>query len=164
MRGRSMRSGTELAWEVQLTDCSTAGEQGKLVFVVSTKSSLAQFISLFTTGKSRLLIVQITHQFKFFTLRFLSRQNVKTNSFWQTNCFFVTSIQFVACALRENLSNRSSGEQIRRHICIRFGRYLYSTKRSWILKLITREAAGSRILSSLSQQYSLAYIRKPTPF
>ena len=28
-----------------------AGEQGKLVFVVSTEPSLAQFISLFTMGK-----------------------------------------------------------------------------------------------------------------
>ena len=51
MRDRSMRSGTELAREIHLTDWSTAGEQGKLVFVVSTTPSLAQFISLFTTGK-----------------------------------------------------------------------------------------------------------------
>ena len=49
--------------------------------------------------------------------------------------FFFTSIQFVACALRENLSNRSSGVQIPRDICTRFGRYLYSTKCSWILNL-----------------------------
>ena len=40
MRDRSM-----------LTDWSTAGEQGKLVFVVLTTPSLVQFISLFTTGK-----------------------------------------------------------------------------------------------------------------
>ena len=45
MRDRSMRSGTELAREIQLTDWSTAGEEGKLVFVVSTTPSL------FTTGK-----------------------------------------------------------------------------------------------------------------
>ena len=51
MRDRSMRSGTELAREIQLTDWSTAGEQGKLVFVVSTTPSLVQFISLFTMGK-----------------------------------------------------------------------------------------------------------------
>ena len=51
MRDKSMRSGTELAREIQLTDWSTAGEQGKLVFVGSTTPSLAQFISLFTTGK-----------------------------------------------------------------------------------------------------------------
>ena len=51
MRDRSMRSGTELAREIQRTDWSTAREQGKLVFVVSTTLSLAQFISLFTTGK-----------------------------------------------------------------------------------------------------------------
>ena len=55
MRDRSMRSGTELVGEIQLTDWSTAGEQGKLVFVVSTMPwALAQFISLFTTGKNRL--------------------------------------------------------------------------------------------------------------
>ena len=51
MRDRSMRSVTELAREIQLTDWSTAGEEGKLVFVVSTTPSLTQFISLFTTGK-----------------------------------------------------------------------------------------------------------------
>ena len=55
MRDRSMRSGTELAWEIQLTDWSTAG----------------------------------------------------------------------------NLSNWSSGVQIPRDICTRFGRYLYSARCSW---------------------------------
>ena len=39
MRDRRMRSGMELAPEIQLTDWSTAGERGKLVFVVSTKPS-----------------------------------------------------------------------------------------------------------------------------
>ena len=34
-----------------------------------------------------------------------------------------------------NLSNRSSGVQIPRDICTRVGRYLYSTKCSWIIKL-----------------------------
>ena len=57
MRDRSMRSGTELAREIQLTDWSTAGEEGKLVFVVSTTPSLAQFISLFTTGKKNRLSI-----------------------------------------------------------------------------------------------------------
>ena len=57
MRDRSMRSGTELAREIQLTDWSTAG----------------------------------------------------------------------------NLPNRSSGVQIPRDICTHFGRYLYSTKCSWII-------------------------------
>ena len=54
MRDRSMRSGAELAREIQPTDWSTAAEQGKLVLVVSITSSLAQVISLFTTGKNRL--------------------------------------------------------------------------------------------------------------
>jgi len=44
----------ELRREIQLTYWSRAGEQGKLVFVISTKPSLAQVISLFTTGKNRL--------------------------------------------------------------------------------------------------------------
>ena len=34
-----------------------------------------------------------------------------------------------------NLSNRSSGVQIPRDICTRFGRYLYSTRCSWIIKI-----------------------------
>ena len=50
--------------------------------------------------------------------------------------FFVTSIQFIACALWENLSNRSSGVQILRDICIHFGRCLYSMKCSWIIILL----------------------------
>ena len=41
-----------MAWEIQLTDWSTAGEQCKLFLLVSTKPSLVQFISLFTTGKN----------------------------------------------------------------------------------------------------------------
>ena len=76
MRDRSMRSGKELAREIQLTDWSAAGEQDELVFVVSTKPSLAQLISLHIRGKNRLSIVQITYQFKCFTLRFLSRKKV----------------------------------------------------------------------------------------
>ena len=65
----------------------------------------------------------------------MSRKKVKQKFVLTTNFFFfVTSIQFVACALRENLSNRSSGGQIPRDICTRFGRYLYSTKCSWIIK------------------------------
>ena len=54
MHDRTMRGGTELGQEIQLTHWSTAGEQGKLVFMISTKPSLVQFISLFTTGKNRL--------------------------------------------------------------------------------------------------------------
>ena len=42
MRDRGLARGTELAREIQLTDWSTTEEQGKLVFVVSTKPSLAQ--------------------------------------------------------------------------------------------------------------------------
>ena len=81
MRGRSMRSGTKLAREIQLTDWSTAG----------------------------------------------------------------------------NLSNRSSGVQIPRDICTRFGRYLYSTKCSWIIMLISIYTLSDLgVLSNLIGSLSLA--------
>ena len=97
MRDRRMRSGMELAPEIQLTDWSTAGERGKLVFVVSTKPSCTGAIySTFTTRKIRLSIVQITHQFKFFTLRFLSRQNVE-NKFVLTDKIFFRDLEPIRC-------------------------------------------------------------------
>ena len=49
MRDRSMRSGTELAREIQLTDWSTAGEQGKLVLVVHASTGAIYFT--FHNGK-----------------------------------------------------------------------------------------------------------------
>ena len=92
-------------------------------------------ILIFMMGKNRLSIVQITHQFKFFTLRFLSRQNVENKIRFANKIFFITSIQFVACVLRESLSNWSSGVQIPFDICTRLGRcLLHSTKCSWIIK------------------------------
>ena len=57
---------------------------------------------------------KITHQFKFFTFRFLSRKNREKKFILKYKSFFVTSIEFVPCALRENLSNRSSGLQIQK--------------------------------------------------
>ena len=42
-------------------------------------------------------------------------------------------IQLAVWSTAGNLSNRSSAVQIPRDICTRFGRYLYSTKCSWIL-------------------------------
>ena len=43
-------------------------------------------------------------------------------------------IQLTDWSTAGNLSNRSSGVQILRDICARFGRYLYSAKCSWIIK------------------------------
>ena len=43
-------------------------------------------------------------------------------------------IQLTDWSTAGNLSNRSSGVQIPRDICTRFGRYLYSTRCSWIIK------------------------------
>ena len=44
-------------------------------------------------------------------------------------------IQLTDWSTAGNLSNRSSGVQIPRDICTRFGRYLYSTKCSWIIRV-----------------------------
>ena len=81
MRDRSMRSGTKLAREIQLTDWSTAG----------------------------------------------------------------------------NLSNRSSGVQIPRDICTRFGRYLYSTKCSWIISSLLPLPLPPPSLFLLSPHFSLVF-------
>ena len=47
---------------------------------------------------------------------------------------FAQEIQLTDWSTGGNLSNRSSGKQIPRDICTRFGRYLYSTRCSWIIK------------------------------
>ena len=47
-------------------------------------------------------------------------------------------IQLTDWSTAGNLSNRSSGVQIPRDICTRFGRYLYSTRCSWMIKLYNR--------------------------
>ena len=64
--------------------------------------------------------------------------------------FFVTSIQFVAYELRENLSNRSSGVQISHDICTRFGRYLYSTKCSWVIRTPMRTQIIPKFLTNIT--------------
>jgi len=46
-------------------------------------------------------------------------------------------IQLTDWSTAGNLPNRSSGVQIPRDICTRFGRYLYSTRCSWIIKTYT---------------------------
>ena len=84
----------------------------------------------------------------FFTLRFVSRKKVKKKFVLTYKFFFVTSIQFVACALRENLSSRSSGVQIPRDICTRLGRYLYSTKCSWIIRELILTLNVTLLISS----------------
>lgn len=95
MRDRSMRSRTELVREIQLTDWSTAREQGKLFFVVSIKPLLAQFISLFTAGKKSSIddpndaSIQVFH----FNISFKEKRR---KEIVLTKKFFVTSIQFVA--------------------------------------------------------------------
>ena len=110
MRDRSMRSGTELARKIQRTDWSTAGEQGKLVFVVSTKPSAIYFT--FTTGKKSSFDSPNYTSIQVFQFKI----SVKKNRGREIRCDKQNLIQFVAYALRENLSNRSSGVQIPRDI------------------------------------------------
>ena len=88
MRDRSMRSGTELARDIQLTDWSTAG----------------------------------------------------------------------------NLSNRSSGVQISHDICTRFGRYLYSTKCSWIINYIISLTVHYVTLLTYNTLYFLLTRNTPTRY
>ena len=51
-------------------------------------------------------------------------------------------IQLTDWSTAGNLSNRSSGVQIPRDICTRFGRYLYSTKCSWIIFIHESQEIG----------------------
>ena len=55
----------------------------------------------------------------------------------QSGTEIAREIQLTDWSTPGNLSNRSSGVQISRDICTRFGRYLYSTKCSWIIKFVT---------------------------
>ena len=65
MRDRSMPSGTELAREIQLSDWSTAAEQGKLFFCGLDQATTGAIYFTFHNGKNRLSNVRIKHQFKF---------------------------------------------------------------------------------------------------
>ena len=49
---------------------------------------------------------------------------------------FAREIQLTDWSTAGNLSNQSSGVQIPRDICTRFGRYLYSRRCSWIIKTV----------------------------
>jgi len=80
MRDRSMRGGTELAREIQRTDWSTAGEQGKLVFVVSITPSLWRNLFQFSQEGKKSSFDRPNYrsvQVFQFTIRFLSRNDVE---------------------------------------------------------------------------------------
>ena len=122
-----MRSGTEVAREIQPTDCSRAREQDKFrpshhccnLFHFSQREKV-----VFTSSKLHI-------KSSFSSRKTVEKKFILTNKF-----FFVTSIQFIACALRANLSNWSTGVQRPRDICTGFGRYLYFTKCSWIIMTV----------------------------
>ena len=108
--------------------------KGKLVFVVSTTPSLAQFTSLFTTGKKSSFDWLNYRSIQVFHFKISVKKKRRKEIPIDKQFFSVAWIKFVACALRENLPNRSSRVQIPRDICTRLERYLYSTKWSWIIK------------------------------
>ena len=58
---------------------------------------------------------------------------------------FAREIQLTDWSTAGNLSNRSSGVQIPRDICTRFGRYLYPTRCSWIIMVDICRAAKRRV-------------------
>ena len=61
---------------------------------------------------------------------------------------FAREIQLTDWSTAGNLSNRSSGVQIPRDICTRFGRYLYSTRCSWIIRGFIHELFVSKTRTS----------------
>ena len=86
MRDRSMRSATELAREIQLTDWSTAGEQRKLVFCCFEHPITGTTYFTFTTGKnSRSSKLHINSSFLLYD--FCQEKNVE-KKFVLTNKFF----------------------------------------------------------------------------
>ena len=66
---------------------------------------------------------------------------------------FAREIQLTDWSTAGNLSNRSSGVQIPRDICTRFGRYLYSTKCSWIISTLIDNEYASLLFSQTLFSY-----------
>ena len=60
---------------------------------------------------------------------------------------------------QRNLFNRSSGVQIPRDICTRFGRYLYSTRCSWIIRLVISRLSSAEILKRSYEEAPLTSTR-----
>ena len=81
------------------------------------------------------------------------------------NCLFITLL--LACVLRENLSNQASGVQITcDNNCACFGRYLYSTNCSWIIKLYStsKKISAKTSTCSLFDEYSTAVSDLHVPY
>ena len=118
--------------------------------MVSTKPSLAQFIALFTTGKHRLSIIQITHLFKFFNFRFLSRQNVE-NKFVLTNKFFLSKFNPIRRERCEKTCRTGSLECKYRVICV------------LVLGVICilRNAVSFDLKEEISKNYDLFHVLEP---
>ena len=74
----------------------------------------------------------------------------------QSGTGLAREIQLTDWSTPGNLSNRSSGVQIPRDICTRFGRYLYSTKCSWIINIdIVFHCARVNLLSVPLEEHAL---------
>ena len=68
-------------------------------------------------------------------------------------------IQLTDWSTAGNLSNRSSGVQIPRDICTRFGRYLYSTRCSWIIMICSPKIFQASITVRLLQKITSNFLR-----
>ena len=76
---------------------------------------------------------------------------------------FVQEIQKTDWSTAGKLSNRSFGVQIPRDICTRFGRYLYSTRCSWIINiLIDHSPTGAFEGKGNQSMKQLMHIKFPT--
>ena len=73
-------------------------------------------------------------------------------------------IQLTDWSIAGNLSNRSSGVQIAHDICTRFGRYLYSTKCSWIIKFTSQSKTHSKLLIHYTRDFMNISCRRATSF
>ena len=60
---------------------------------------------------------------------------MRDRSMWSGTKLARDWIQLTDWSTAGNLSNRSSGVQMPRDICTRFGRYLYSTRCSWLIMI-----------------------------
>ena len=78
---------------------------------------------------------------------------------------FAREIQLTDWSTAGNLSNRSSGVQLPRDICTRFGRYLYSTRCSWIIidNILRDHLAGEKIQKCLAEALNRSRKKKDKP-
>ena len=81
---------------------------------------------------------------------------------------FAREIQLTDWSTAGNLSNRSSGVQIPRDICTRFGRYLYSWRCSWIINRVMYHNINKLVhkhedIENLPLEFQIRACKKTSP-